>query len=82
MSYQSLHGSYQHGCHRSRSEAMKLPVTASPQPPPSGPGITKRMVRRHARHLFRDKWDRRPLTSQEWWLAEQDLIRCLEADAL
>ncbi len=40
------------------------------------------MVRQHARRLFRDKWKRQPLTRQEWWLAEQDLVRCLEAEAL
>ena len=39
------------------------------------------MVRHHARRLFRDKWRRQPLTTQEWRLAEQDLVRILEAEA-
>jgi hypothetical protein len=40
------------------------------------------MVRRHARHLFRDKWRHQPLTQREWLLAEKDLVRTLEAEAL
>lgn len=40
------------------------------------------MVRQHARRLFRDKWARQPLTKREWLLAEQDLVRTLEAEAL
>jgi hypothetical protein len=61
---------------------MKTLSHARAQPAPSNPGITKQMVRQHARRLFRDKWMRHPLTRQEWWLAEQDLVRCLEAEAL
>ena len=40
------------------------------------------MVRQHARRLFRDKWPRQALTTREWRLAEQDLLRTLEAEAL
>jgi hypothetical protein len=61
---------------------MKKQAHLRTQPAPSTPGITKRLVRRHARRLFQDKWDRVPLTRADWWLAEQDLVRCLEAEAL
>jgi hypothetical protein len=40
------------------------------------------MVRAHARRIFRDRWQRRPLNRREWQLAEQDLVRSLEAEAL
>jgi hypothetical protein len=60
---------------------MKTLSHARAQPTPSSPGITKLMVRHHARRLFRDKWRRQPLTTQEWRLAEQDLVRILEAEA-
>jgi hypothetical protein len=40
------------------------------------------MVRDHARRLFRDKWRQQPLSCKQWQLAEQDLVRMLEADAL
>ncbi len=40
------------------------------------------MVREHAQRLFRDKWPLRPLSRKEWRLAEQDLVRILEAEAL
>jgi hypothetical protein len=39
------------------------------------------MVRQHARRIYRDRWQRRPLTKREWRLAEQDLVRTLEAEA-
>jgi hypothetical protein len=58
-----------------------LPRTRA-QPAPSNPGITKQMVRQHARRLFRDKWTHLVLTLREWRLAEQDLVRTLEAEAL
>ncbi len=38
------------------------------------------MVRAHAARLFRDVWRKRPLTAQEWFLAEEDLARKLERD--
>jgi len=44
---------------------MKTPARARAQPAPSNPGITKQMVRQHARRLFRDKWAQQPLTTRE-----------------
>jgi hypothetical protein len=38
------------------------------------------MVRRHARRLFRDQWEQQTLSVHEWRLAEQDLVRVLEAE--
>jgi len=61
---------------------MKTLSRTRAQPAPANPGITKQMVRQHARRLFRDKWPRQPLTAREWRLAEQDLVRTLEAEAL
>ncbi len=61
---------------------VKTPSQARAQPAPTNPGITRQMVWQHARRLFRDKWTRQALTRQEWRLAEQDLVRCLEAEAL
>ncbi len=61
---------------------MKRTPNARAQPALSNPGITKQMVRQHARRLFRDKWPRQALTTREWRLAEQDLLRTLEAEAL
>lgn len=61
---------------------MKTPSLARDQPAPLNPGITKQTVRRHARRLFRDKWTRQPLTIREWRLAEKDLVRTLESEAL
>ena len=52
------------------------------QPTPATPGITKQVVREHARRIFRDKWPRRGLSLKEWRLAEADLVRKLEAEAL
>lgn len=52
------------------------------QPIPLTPGITKLMVRHHARRLFRDKWPGQPLSLREWRLAERNLVRTLESEAL
>jgi GrpB-like predicted nucleotidyltransferase (UPF0157 family) len=38
------------------------------------------MVQNHAARLFRDILRQRPLTPQEWSLAEEDLARKLERD--
>lgn len=44
------------------------------QPEPFTPGITKMMVREHARRLYRDKLAHdQSLTLQDWVLAEKDL---------
>jgi hypothetical protein len=32
--------------------------------------------------MFRDKWSNLALTAKEWRLAEDDLVRVLEAEAL
>ena len=50
------------------------------QPKPFTPGITKAMVRQHAYELFRDKLPDRPLTLEDWVLAEKDLVGELEAE--
>lgn len=60
----------------------KKQANAQAPPVPSTPGITSHMVREHARRLFRDRWQRKPLSPKEWLLAERDLVRMLEADAL
>ena len=65
-----------------RSLRMKSIVSTRAQPAPLNPGVSKQKVRQHARRLFRDQWERRPLTSREWRLAEEDLVRRLEAEAL
>jgi hypothetical protein len=40
------------------------------------------MVRHHAGSLFRDVFPQRPLSAQEWRMAEEDLLRKLERDGL
>lgn len=52
------------------------------QPKPRIPGITRAMVRVHARQLFRDVYPQRTLTVREWRLVEGDLARKLEHDGL
>ncbi len=59
---------------------MKAPHRARAQPAPVTPGITRQMVRQHARQLYRDKWAQHTLTLREWRLAERNLVRSLEAD--
>jgi len=53
-------------------------LKAAEQPKPFTPGITKGMVRQHAYELFRDRLAERPLTLEEWVLAEKDLVGDLE----
>jgi hypothetical protein len=50
------------------------------QPKPFTPGITRSMVRQHAFELFRDKLPDKPLTVEDWVLAEKDLVNSLDAD--
>lgn len=50
------------------------------QPAPFTPGISKSMVRQHAYELFRDKLPDRPLTLENWVLAEKDLVSTLDAE--
>jgi hypothetical protein len=45
------------------------------QPEPVTPGITRSMVRQHAFELFRDRLEERPLTFEDWVLAEKDLAQ-------
>ncbi len=52
------------------------------QPDPRTPGITRRMVRSHARHVFRDVFTARPLTDEEWHSVEADLVRRMENNGL
>jgi hypothetical protein len=50
------------------------------QPSPFTPGVTKGMVREHAYRLYRDKLPARPLTLENWVLAEKDLVTTMEAE--
>jgi hypothetical protein len=50
------------------------------QPAPFTPGVTKAMVRQHAYELFRDKLPERPLTIEDWVLAEKDLLTMMEME--
>jgi len=52
------------------------------QPEPFTPGITKGMLRQRALELYRDKLPNRPLTIEDWVLAEKDLVHSLETDGL
>ena len=53
---------------------------ASEQPKPFTPGVTKAMVRQHAYELFRDKLPDRPLTIEDWVLAEKDLVATMQEE--
>jgi hypothetical protein len=50
------------------------------QPAPFTPGLTKAMVRQHAYELFRDKLAKRPLSLNDWVMAEKDLVNSMEAE--
>jgi hypothetical protein len=50
------------------------------QPEPFTPGMSKAMVRQHAYEMFRDKLADRPLTLEDWVLAEKDLVSSMEAE--
>ena len=52
------------------------------QPEPFTPGVARGMVRQRAFELFRDKLPDRPLTLEDWVLAEKDLVNSLETDGL
>ena len=58
-------------------KTQKQPVK---QPDPFTPGISKAMVRQHAYEMFRDKLPDRPLTIEDWVLAEKDLAVMLEME--
>lgn len=50
------------------------------QPKPFTPGLSKAAVRQHAYEMFRDKLPERPLTLEDWVLAEKDLVRSQEVE--
>jgi hypothetical protein len=52
------------------------------QPETFTPGITKGMVREHAYKMFRDKLPEHYLTTEDWVLAEKDLVQTMESDGL
>jgi hypothetical protein len=52
------------------------------QPNPVTPGVTKGMVREHAYRLYRDRLLERPLTLEDWVLAEKDLVASMEAEGV
>ena len=52
------------------------------QPKPFTPGVTAAMVRQHAYEMFRDKLGTHSLTTQDWVLAEKDLVRSMEDDEI
>jgi hypothetical protein len=61
--------------------AMKTKTAKSvAQPKPFTPGLTKAMVRQHAYELFRDKLPDKPLTLEDWVLAEKDLAKIQEEE--
>jgi hypothetical protein len=83
MPHRSQSGSSARGRSKSKFTRLHQKHTAAlAQPTPFTPGITRNMVREHARRLFRDKWPQQPLSPNDWRLSEQDLVRVLEAEAL
>lgn len=71
------------GEHQSKSNRNPKGTTLHErQPAPSTPGISKQMVLRHARTLFRDKLPGHQLTLKEWRVVEEDLVHKLEVEAL
>jgi hypothetical protein len=51
------------------------------QPQPFTPGISKAQVRQHAFELYQDKLKHnRPLTLQDWVLAEKDLVQMQDTE--
>ena len=48
------------------------------QPAPFTPGVTRAMVRQHAYEMFQDKLPHRPLTLEDWVLAEKDFVMEME----
>jgi hypothetical protein len=51
------------------------------QPKPFTPGLGRAQVRQHAYELFRDKLPDRPLTLEDWVMAEKDLVNLIEAES-
>jgi hypothetical protein len=50
------------------------------QPVPVTPSFTKAMVRQHAYEMFQDKLPERPLTIEDWVMAEKDLVTMMEME--
>ena len=75
-------GGRRNGLRCSHAGRMKPIDPNRAQPSPLNPGVSKHKVRQHAQRLFRDTWERRALTPREWRLAEEDLLRRLEAESL
>ena len=50
------------------------------QPKPFTPGLSQAAVRQHAYELFRDKLPDRPLTLDDWVMAEKDLVKSMETE--
>jgi hypothetical protein len=48
------------------------------QPAPVTPGITKAMVREHAYRMYRDRLGSQALNTNDWVLAEKDLVAKLQ----
>jgi hypothetical protein len=59
---------------------MKTKAQIIQQPDPVTPGVTKAMVRQHAYEMFRDKLPERPLTLEDWVMAEKDLVTMMEME--
>lgn len=55
-------------------------VKSTEQPAPFTPGVTRAMVRQHAYELFRDKLPDKPMTLDDWVMAEKDLVASLDAE--
>jgi hypothetical protein len=64
----------------SRMKTKGKTSKAVEQPQPFTPGVTKGMVREHAYRLYRDKLPERPLTLENWVLAEKDLVATMETE--
>jgi hypothetical protein len=60
---------------------MKKQKKSVEQPKPFTPGMSRAAVRQHAYELFRDKLPDRPLTLEDWVLAEKDLVRMQESES-
>jgi hypothetical protein len=49
------------------------------QPPPRTPGLTKELVRLHASERYRNQLQRGNLTSEDWLLAELEVVQQMQA---
>lgn len=64
-----------------RRQLGKGSLKAIAQPQPFTQGVTKLMVREHARRLYRDKLQHDKLTLEDWVLAEKDLVESMQTEA-